>query len=98
LVCDDELNDDESIYSIIETEEIENGDIDYSSSEDELDLVEELAGLKIEMMEQTDNTIKNIKDIGCTNTVFYSAGMEAKKGTMKADSYKNINEKKINSL
>ena len=60
MVCDDELNDDESIYSIIETEEIENGDIDYSSSEDELDLVEELAGLKIEMMEQTDNTIKNI--------------------------------------
>jgi len=94
LVCDDELNDDESIYSIIETEEIENGDIDYSPIEDELDLVEELAGLKIEMMEQTDNTIKNIKDIGCTNTVFYFAGMEAKKGTMKANSYKNINKEK----
>ncbi|RCV22542.1 hypothetical protein SETIT_4G228900v2 [Setaria italica] len=51
LVCDDDIMDDESIYSIIETDEIEYNEEDESSDE-ELNLIEELAGLKIEMMDQ----------------------------------------------
>jgi hypothetical protein len=51
LVCDDEIMDDESIYSIIETDEIEY-DEEQDSSEEELDLIDELSGLKIEMMDQ----------------------------------------------
>jgi hypothetical protein len=54
LVCDDEIKDDESIYSIIETDEVENETREEESSEDEIDLIEELAGLKIEMMNQVD--------------------------------------------
>jgi len=54
LVCDDEIKDDESIYSIIETDEIENEELENSSSEEEVDLIEELAGLKIEMMNQVE--------------------------------------------
>ena len=46
LVCDDDIKDDESIYSIIETDE------EKELSEEELDLIDELAGIKIEMMDQ----------------------------------------------
>jgi hypothetical protein len=42
--------DDESIYSIIETDEIEY-DIEHESSDEELDLIDELVGLKIEMID-----------------------------------------------
>jgi hypothetical protein len=52
LVCDDEIKDDESIYSIIGTYEIGNNEQEYDSSNDDMDLIEELAGLKIEMMNQ----------------------------------------------
>ena len=51
LVCDDDIMDDESIYSIIETDEVEY-DEENETSEEELDLIDELAGLKIEMMDQ----------------------------------------------
>uniref|UniRef100_A0A453HM05 Uncharacterized protein n=1 Tax=Aegilops tauschii subsp. strangulata TaxID=200361 RepID=A0A453HM05_AEGTS len=44
LVCDDEIKYDESIYSIIETDEVENEALEYESSEDEIDLIDELAG------------------------------------------------------
>nr|ABA98940.1 Zinc knuckle family protein [Oryza sativa Japonica Group] len=50
LVCDDEIKDDESIYSIIETDEVETINEEYESSDEELDLIDELAGLKFEMM------------------------------------------------
>ena len=46
LVCDDDIMDDESIYSIIETDEVEYEE-ENESSEEELDLIDELAGLKI---------------------------------------------------
>jgi hypothetical protein len=52
LVCDDEIKDDESIYSIIETDEIENNEQEYDSSNDGMDFIDELAGLTIEMMNQ----------------------------------------------
>jgi hypothetical protein len=52
LVCDDEIKDDESIYSIIEIVEIENNEQEYDSSNDGMDLIDELAGLTIEMMNQ----------------------------------------------
>ena len=45
------IMDDESIQSIIETEEIEY-DKEKESSEEELNLIDELAGIKIEMMDQ----------------------------------------------
>ena len=51
LVCDDDIMDDESIYSIIETDEVEYEE-ENESCEEELDLIDELAGLKIEMMDQ----------------------------------------------
>ena len=54
LICDDEIEDDESIYSIIETDDVENEELENSSSEEEVDLIEELAGLKIEMMNQVE--------------------------------------------
>jgi len=55
LVCDDEIKDDESIYSIIETDEVENPEgEEYDSSGDELELIDQLAGLKVEMMDQED--------------------------------------------
>ncbi|XP_044435788.1 uncharacterized protein [Triticum aestivum] len=54
LVCDDEIKDDESIYSIIETNEIENEELEEESSEDEIDLIDDLSGLKVEMMNQVD--------------------------------------------
>ena len=50
LVCDDDIMDDESIYSIIETDEIEY-DEEKELSEEKIDLIE-LARLKIEMMDQ----------------------------------------------
>jgi hypothetical protein len=49
LVCDDDIMDDESIYSIIEIDEIE---YEEESSEEEIDLIDELARIKIEMMDQ----------------------------------------------
>ena len=57
LVCDDDIMDDESIYSIIETDEIEY-DEEKESSDEELDLIDELAGLKIEMMDQINYEYK----------------------------------------
>jgi hypothetical protein len=45
--------DDESIYSIIETDEIEY-DVENESSNEELNLIDELSGLKIEIMDQID--------------------------------------------
>ena len=63
LVYDDDIMDDESIYSIIETDEIEY-DEEKESSEEEIDLIDELAGLKIEMMDQiTVNTSGIIKKV-----------------------------------
>jgi hypothetical protein len=52
LVYDDEIKDDESIYSIIEIDEIENNEQEYDSSNDDMDLIDELAGLTIEMMNE----------------------------------------------
>jgi hypothetical protein len=52
LVCDDEIKDDESIYSIIETYEIETNEQEYDSSNDDMDFIDELARLTIEMMNQ----------------------------------------------
>jgi hypothetical protein len=52
LVFYNKIKDDESIYSIIETDEIENNEQEYDSSNDDMDLIYELAGLKIEMMNQ----------------------------------------------
>jgi hypothetical protein len=54
LVCDDEIKDDESIYSIIETGEIENEELENSSSNYEIDLIDDLAGLDIKMMNQIE--------------------------------------------
>jgi hypothetical protein len=47
LVCDDEIKDDKSIYSIIETYEIENNEQEYDSSNDDMNFIDELAGLTI---------------------------------------------------
>jgi hypothetical protein len=44
LVCDDKIKDDESIYSIIEIDEIENNEQEYDSSNDDMDCIDELAG------------------------------------------------------
>jgi hypothetical protein len=52
LVCDDEIKDDEYIYSIIEIDEIENNEQEYESSNDDMDFIDELAELTIEMMNQ----------------------------------------------
>jgi hypothetical protein len=52
LVCNDEIKDDESIYSIIEKVEIENTEQEYNSSNDDMDFIDELARLTIEMMNQ----------------------------------------------
>ena len=49
--------DDESIQSIIETDKIEY-DEEKESSEEELDLIDELAGIKIEMMDQINYKYK----------------------------------------
>jgi hypothetical protein len=68
LVCDDDIRDDESIYSIIETDEIEY-DVENKSSDEELDLIDELSGLKIEMMDQID--YKHKKDDPNIRCVFY---------------------------
>jgi hypothetical protein len=51
LVCDDDIMDDESIYSIIEIDEIEY-DVENESSDEKLNLIDELSGLEIEMMDQ----------------------------------------------
>jgi hypothetical protein len=51
LVCDNEIKD-ESIYSIIERDEIENNEQEYDSSNDDMDFIDELAGLTIEMTNQ----------------------------------------------
>uniref|UniRef100_A0A453HM08 Uncharacterized protein n=1 Tax=Aegilops tauschii subsp. strangulata TaxID=200361 RepID=A0A453HM08_AEGTS len=82
LVCDDEIKDDETIYSIIETDEVENEALEYEASEDEIDLIDELAGLKIEMMNQVDcehdwirgkgdYNIKSLLDTGCTKKIIH---------------------------
>jgi hypothetical protein len=76
LVCDDEIKDDESIYSIIETDEVEVEALEDESSEDDLDLIDELAGLKIEMMNQTEcehDWIRGKGDynIKCTFCIYY---------------------------
>jgi hypothetical protein len=52
LVCDDKIKDDESIYSIIETYEIENNEPKCDSGNDGMYHIDELAGLTIEMMNQ----------------------------------------------
>jgi hypothetical protein len=44
---------DKSIYSIIEIDEIEY-DVENESSDEKLNLIDELSGLKIEMMDQID--------------------------------------------
>jgi hypothetical protein len=54
LVCDDDIKDDESIYSIIETDEVEKENLEEDSSEDEMNLIDKLAGLKVEMMNQVE--------------------------------------------
>uniref|UniRef100_A0ACD6A033 Uncharacterized protein n=1 Tax=Avena sativa TaxID=4498 RepID=A0ACD6A033_AVESA len=54
LVCDDEIKDDESIYSTIETNEVKNQILEDDSSEDDIDLIDEFAGLKVEMMNQVE--------------------------------------------
>ena len=78
LMCDDEIKDDESIYSIIETDEIENNEVEYESSDDEIDLIDELAGLKIEMMNQTNcehDWIRGKGDynIKCAFCIYYAS-------------------------
>jgi hypothetical protein len=52
LVCDDEIKDVESIYSIIEIDEIENNEPEYDSNNGDMYLINEIARLKIEMMNQ----------------------------------------------
>jgi hypothetical protein len=52
LVCDDKIKDDESIYSIIEIDGIENNKQEYDSNNDDMNFIDELAGLTIEMMNQ----------------------------------------------
>ena len=66
---------DESIYSIIETDEVEY-DEENESTEEELDLIDELAGLKIEMMDQVISKHKwNYKEgessIKCVYCIYY---------------------------
>ena len=75
LVCDDDIMDDESIYSIIETDEIEY-DEEKESSEEELDLIDELAGIKIEMMDQINcehkwDHKKDDSNIKCVFCIYY---------------------------
>ena len=67
--------DDESIYSIIGTDEVEY-DEENESSEEELDLIYELAGLKLEMMDQVISKHKwNYKEgkssIKCVYCIYY---------------------------
>jgi hypothetical protein len=67
--------DDESIYLIIETDEIEY-DIENKSSDEELNLIDELSGLKIEMIDQIDYKHKeeHKKDnlnIRCVFCIYY---------------------------
>jgi hypothetical protein len=70
-VCDDDIRDDESIYSIIETDEIEY-DVENESSDEELDLIDELSGLKIEMMDQIDyKHKKGDPNIRCVFCIYY---------------------------
>jgi hypothetical protein len=76
LVCDNKIKDDESIYSIIETDEIENNEQEYDSSNDDMDLIYELAGLKIEMMNQVSCNHDWIRgkgdyNIKCTFCMYY---------------------------
>jgi hypothetical protein len=52
LVCDDKIKDDESIYSIIEIDGIENNKQEYDSNNDDMNFIDALAGLTIEMMNQ----------------------------------------------
>jgi hypothetical protein len=67
LVCDDEIKDDESIYSIIETYEIENDEQEYDSSNGDMDFIDELAGLTIEMMNQVSCNHDWIREKGDYN-------------------------------
>ncbi|XP_066341137.1 uncharacterized protein [Miscanthus floridulus] len=80
LVCDDDIMDDESIYSIIEIDEIEY-DEEKESSDEELDLIDELAGLKIEMMDQINcehkwDHKKGDPNIKCVFCVYYEDPVE----------------------
>jgi hypothetical protein len=76
LVCDNEIKDDESIYSIIETDKIENNEQEYDSSNDEMDLIDELAGLTKEMMNQVSCNHDWIREKGdynikCVFCIYY---------------------------
>ena len=67
--------DDESIYSIIETDKVEY-DEEHESIEEELDLIDELAGLKIEMMDQVISKHKwdykeGESSIKCVYCIYY---------------------------
>jgi hypothetical protein len=78
LVCDDEIKDNESIYSIIETNEIENNEQEYDSSNDDMDLIDELARLKIEMMNQVSCNHDWIREKGdynikCIFCIYFSS-------------------------
>jgi hypothetical protein len=53
-IYDDEIKDDESIYSIIETDEVENDILEEESSANEMNLIDEIARLKVEMMNQVE--------------------------------------------
>ena len=75
FVCDDDIMNDESIYSIMETDEIEY-DKEKESSEEELDLINELAGIKIEMMDQINcehkwDHKKGDSNIKCVFCIYY---------------------------
>jgi hypothetical protein len=69
LVCNNDIKDNESIYSIIETDEIENNEQEYDSSNDDMDLIDQLAGLKIEMMNQISCNHDWIRGKGYFNRV-----------------------------
>jgi hypothetical protein len=78
LVSDDEIKDDESIYSIIETNEIENNEQEYDSSNDDMDSIDELVGLTIEMMNQVSCNHDYIREkedynIKCIFCIYYSS-------------------------
>jgi hypothetical protein len=66
-VCDDEIKDDESIYSIIETDEIENNEQEYDSSNNDIDFIDELARLTIETMNEVSCNHDWIRGKGDSN-------------------------------
>jgi hypothetical protein len=73
LVCDDDIMDNESIYSFIDTNEIEY-DVENKSSDEELNLIDELSRLKIEMIDQIDckgEHKKSNPNIRCVFCIYY---------------------------